>query len=136
MQREKNSSPFAFFPFLQITRRKSSFNVRGRKEDCMSKQTVESNGQYPPEFREWLKGNKVPKKLRKDPEILRQQYQEWRKSIRKDTPRKRSLFGIPKINLDFGTIVNQVKTMSELLETLNSAREIIRSPRNDKDGLL
>jgi hypothetical protein len=36
-----------------------------------------------------------------------------------DTPRTQSLFRIPKISVDLGTIVNQRKTVSELLETLH-----------------
>jgi hypothetical protein len=100
----------------------------------MSRQT--DDGQYSREFREWLKGKKVPRKLRKDPEILRQHYQEWRKASGLDTSRKRSLFSFPKINLDFGTIINQVKTMSELLETLQHTRQLIRPPKSEKDEIL
>lgn len=98
----------------------------------MSKKARENNVQYPPEFYEWLKVKKVPKKLRRDPEALRQQYQEWGKLSGKDTPRKRSLFRIPKISFDLGSIVNHVKTVSELLETLHHAGGLFRPPKNDK----
>jgi hypothetical protein len=92
----------------------------------MRKKAYENSVEYPPEFQEWLKVKKVPKKLRRDPETLQQHFQEWRKV---NPPQKRSLFGITKINLDLGTIVNQVITVSELLQTLQQAGEFIRPPK-------
>jgi hypothetical protein len=92
----------------------------------MRKKAYENNVEYPPEFHDWLRVNKVPRKLRRDPETLQQHFQEWRKV---NTPRKRSLFGLPKINLDLGSIVNQVITVTELLQTLQQAGEFIRPPK-------
>jgi hypothetical protein len=97
----------------------------------MSRHT--DDGQYSPEFREWLKEKRVPRRLRNDPEVLRQHYQEWRKG--QPASRKRSLFRLPNLNLDFGTIINQVRTVSELLETLQHTRNLIRSPRSEKDEI-
>jgi hypothetical protein len=102
----------------------------------MRNKVHENSGQYPPEFHEWLKVKKIPKKLRRDPEDLDQQFQAWRKLSGKDTPLTQSLFRIPKISVELGTIANQRKTVSELLETLHHADELIRPPKNDKDELL
>jgi hypothetical protein len=96
----------------------------------MSKKAYENGVEYPQEFHDWLRVNKVPKKQRRNPETLQQHYQEWRKI---NTPRKRSLFGIPKINVDLGTIVNQVRTVSELLQTLQQAGEFIRPPKKGEN---
>ncbi|MDA5107960.1 MULTISPECIES: hypothetical protein [Brevibacillus] len=94
---------------------------------------IKPGGEFPPEFHEWLRANKVPKRVRRDPETLQQHFQEWKKI---NTPRKRSLFGLPKINLDLGTIVDQVRTVSELLQTLHQAGALIRPQKKNQDELL
>ncbi|MDT3415088.1 hypothetical protein QO009_000944 [Brevibacillus aydinogluensis] len=94
---------------------------------------IKPDGEFPQEFHDWLRANKVPKRERRNPEALQKHFQEWKKI---NAPRRRSLFAFPKLNLDLGTIVDQVRTVSELLQTLQQAGELIRPQKKHHDDMM
>ena len=80
----------------------------------MSKQSIKKSSRYTPEFLDWLKLKKISiKRLQKNPVKLDQYYQEWSKT--QERPKKKSLFSLPNINIDFDAIVKGIRIANEVL---------------------
>ena len=87
----------------------------------MRKQSLIANQErFTPEFMQWLKENKVSQRqLKRDPASLEQLHQEWKKTRRKNRPRKPSLLQLmPNLsNMDLGTVVGNVQIAKEIFKT-------------------
>lgn len=83
-----------------------------------------NSDRFTPEFMEWLKQKNITKKrLKKDPTALDLYHREWMKTKKKNKPML-SLFNmIPNLNIDLGTVINNVRIASELLKTYQETKE-------------
>ncbi|WP_152985612.1 hypothetical protein [Brevibacillus choshinensis] len=101
----------------------------------MRRQPDETGDRFSPEFLEWLKEKNITKKrLKKDPTALDLYHREWIKTRKKNKPRKLSIFNmIPNLNIDLGTVINNVRIASELLSTFLETKE--KNPfKNNETG--
>ncbi|RNB62475.1 hypothetical protein EDM54_14320 [Brevibacillus borstelensis] len=81
---------------------------------------------------DWLKGKKVSRRrLQRNPELFDQYYQEWSKTQRKNRPRRRSLFQLPNLNIDLGTILNGMQMATEVMRTFQGTKLLNHSSRSD-----
>ncbi|MEJ8546315.1 hypothetical protein [Brevibacillus borstelensis] len=83
------------------------------------------------EFLAWLKEKNVSRRrLQKNSALYDQYYQEWSKEKKKNRPRRRSLFKLPNINIDFGAILNGMQIASEVMRTFQGSL-LNHSSKND-----
>lgn len=77
-----------------------------------------------PEFRNWLKGNRISlRKLQRDPQTLDHYYQEWARTLGR--PKKPSLFKLPAISLDLDTIANGLRIADKVMKTYKGANDFL-----------
>jgi len=105
-----------------------SFTNRGEVEN-LGKQSIKKSNRYTPEFLDWLKLKKISiKRLQKNPVKLDQYYQEWTKT--QDRPKKKSLFSLPNINVDFDAIVNGIRIANEVLRRFQGPDSLTPPSKN------
>lgn len=93
----------------------------GKGGTSLRKQSLIANQErFTPEFMQWLKENKVSRRqLKRDPASMEHLHQEWKKTRRKNRPRKPSLLQLmPNLsNMDLGTVVGNVQIAKEIFKT-------------------